>query len=66
MLDTIDPVERRALAIVAVQMLISLGMLGVVLPTAGTPERDATGPTPYSAEHAAIAAQATQDQTPTF
>ena len=67
MLGTIEPGERRALTIVAVMTLLSLGMLGVIIPApSAAPDRTMRAPTPYSADHAAIPDSAAQESPPTF
>jgi hypothetical protein len=53
MTTTIEPGERRALVVVLAMTLLSLGMLGVIIP-APAPERMAAVGTVYSADHAAI------------
>jgi hypothetical protein len=67
MLNIIEPGDRHALAVVAVLTLLSLGMLGVIIPApSAAPAARAQAPTPYSADHAAIADAATEERAPTF
>ena len=66
MMSTIQPDERRAIAVVSVLTLLSLGMLGLILPMPHAADRPADGPTPYSAMHAAIPDSTVQELPPQF
>jgi hypothetical protein len=62
MMTAFDRTERRAIAVVAALTLLSLGMLGVILPSpSATADRAAEGVTPYSAAHSAIPDSAAQE-----
>ena len=66
-MSTIEPNERRAVAVVAALTILSLGMVGVLVPTSGASrERIAQGPTPYSALHSAIPESAVHELAPQF
>ena len=59
---TIEPHERRAVAVVTALTLLSLGMLGVLIPApSASHDRIAEGPTPYSAMHSAIPDSAVEE-----
>ena len=67
MTSTIKPHERRAIAVVTALTLLSLGMLGVLIPAPGASrDRVAEGPTPYSAMHSAIPDSAVEELPPQF
>jgi hypothetical protein len=67
MLNIIEPGDRHALAVVAVLTLLSLGMLGVIIPApSAVSDARAKTATAYSADHAAIADAAVQVLPPTF
>ena len=66
MKSTIQPDERRAIAVVTVLTLLSFGMLGLIIPAPHAADRSVEGPTPYSAMHAAIPDSAVQELPPQF
>ena len=64
---TIDSHERRAIVVVAALTVLSLGMLGMLIPAPdASHDRVAEGPTPYSAMHSAIPDSSVEELPPQF